>query len=508
MRTVFFIEIQNAPVTVNLSPFVGLNQDTIDWGDNTQTTNTYSHTYANAGSYGIIGNFQEITKINNNFTIANLNSIDISNFTSLLEIGNNFLNNCSNLKYLNLSQLTLSKIGTGFLNGCTKLEAIKLQPGLVPELLGWGTNIGTSKKMKFYCDRKSISLYTSTKWNDNTSPNHDLLSLNFKYLDGIDDEYVKSLTFNNIMFISDNTIDLSKCPTLLSAINNQNILPEESIPYSVEASTRRLYKNENLLKKSFFIYQYVYFFKDNPSQSQYNTTNYIYTRLLFAKRVYTENNIKYLEVDTFSDEVEYYDPDTYNFDEQIQNKKYYIAEAIKNMQDAHVYRYDTQVVPYQFYENPDLDYQDPPYFRSAIIFGLVDSNNLTNAMYDGEVETGFTIEIKVRGMCKNIRILDHDVNEELGRREFIKINTDKLPLGKLTAGDFILIKTKQGEKSAILERDGETIDIMKYIDRSSSWLTLHKGDNDFYAEADSGPDDGSIFNVQITIKYNNLYEGI
>lgn len=503
------IIIKNTPVTIDLSKMKGLNADKIYWGeDNTYTTDTYQHTYQNPGRYMLIGNFEDVYEIEDNFTIKNLYYIDITNFTSLNKIGDNFLNN-SFITYLNLYSLNIEEIGDGFLDGCDILKAVKLQNSVIPQLGSWG-HIDTEYNVKLYTDRKQNEKYRSSiSWCPGVSVNinYILLDLDFVYQDNIYEDNICIDTSGSDNVIRD-YVDLEKFTNLKNAIDNNVILVEQDIEEIVDEKTRRVYKDDELLKKSIFILQYKLYFKDNPSKSVYDTYELIYTRLVKALN-YKKNddeestvNKRYLKLIPLSS-IQYANLNKIDMISIIVQNKYLISDPIKDISKTIVNEYGTEIMPFQ-------DYNDPPYCRGYIVFGKIDNLNLTNFEYTGDIETGMTIEIRVKGICKNIKIYDadSDLSEKLKRPEWIKINTDKLPEGKLMRGDYITINTTTGEKSAFLERDGEKIDILKYIDRTSSWLTLRKGQNLFYATADEGENNGSIYNVEIILYVNNKYEGV
>lgn len=550
------IVIKNTPVEVDLSKFLGLNSDRIYWGDDDgYTNNTYTHTYNQPGSYSIIGNFEDVYEITNNFTILNLYYIDITNLDSLTKIGNNFLNNCSNLSYLNLYPMNISEIGSNFLDGCDNLKVIKLQHSFIPLLTSWG-NIDNDNIVKLLADKQQIEDYKRSNWCPDlfTNIHYTIDNIPYTYQNNINDMQIRLLMKGNT--IVTNNKDLEHFTNLKNAIINKDILVESDIDEIVDPETRRVYKDEEALKKTEFILQTKYYFKDNPNHPNPNIMEYISTRLVTAKS-YDYNNIidiyiktedisiiegkdyytrsgekgdytytkvddpvtselsNYYEINPEAKRylilvplngITYFTPMNEDISEIYTNTKYLVSDPIQNISDTVVNEYDTEIQEFK-------DYEEPPYCRGWIEFGVIDNRNLTNIPYNGDVETGLTFEIKCKGVCKNLIIYDADVNEELGRREFIRINTDKLPEGKLLKGDYIYINTNQGEKSSYLIRNGEKLDILKYIDRSSSWLKIFKGDNLFYAATDDDPsasedENLTIYNVDINVVYNNKYEGV
>lgn len=592
------IKIKNSNTVVNLSPFNNLSGD-INWGDDITDQNK-SHTYSDPGTYSIFANFEEVDKILDNFTINGLQYIDFQDFENLTEIGDNFLSG-SEIKFLDLSKITPNNIGDNFVNNCTLLETILLAD-YVPDLKSWGSNIGP---LKIFSSIKSYEQYRKKElWNTGINPTRELILLDFTYDDNVSQSLVESISFRNNKFIENNLIDLSINPTLSSAINNNSIKVYDEIPYIVDESTRYSYKDEESIKKTFFIYLYTYFFKDNPNSDIYNTYIYMYPRILQALKRIQKNDSTFLEVKQFDNETEYYNSqgDT-PLEEIIDNntQRYLISDVLSNEENIKVLKFDTSIedtkefidesnminidesIKYNAYKfsNNVLYLQDrvnvdslsdgdkvnvflledgkiiqseikgiinknsnlilinydngnysrslendiyythnnviyPVHFRGYIMFGLLNELNNTNAPYSGEIDNGMTIDIKASGLCKNLIIYDYDYNEEIRDREHIKINTEYFSElidengqhleANIIENDEIIIKTSKGEKSAYLIRRGRTYNILKYIDRSSSWLTVKQGDNLFFAVADK--DLGTVFNIKIKLKYNELYEGV
>lgn len=531
----------DAPTTINLTKFVGLSPSNINWGDGNSTTNTLQHTYSSKGSYKISGDFDLVTEIQDNFTVSNLLTFDIRELLSLSKIGNNFLNNCNKLKYFSLYYNNIENIGSGFLNGCTSLRTFILQKSFVPDLISWG-NVGINHTVTLHSDKKISNDYrNNVSWCPGliTNIRYTLTNLNFLWQRITENKVIQVL--KNNLDIPGYEVSLDMYPKLKQAINNGTILVEEDIKYTVDSATKRAYKKDNLLNKTNFIMQIKYYFIDYQYTENgviEELSEYIVTRLLravgynyykkttdvsviankkyFLKitedgedlyilveepkvqelSTYYEYNKDIITVEIFKN-VLYYCPLNENLRNIKINKKYVIADPIKDILNTSVKLYDTKIQNF-------AEYEDPPYCRGWIKFGMVDNLNLTNAEYEGDIETGLNFEILVKGTCKNLIIYNDKINEELGRREYIKINTDSLPEGKLIRGDYVLINTEQGVKSAYLERYGERIDILKYLDRSSSWLKISKGENYFYATAD----DNTVYNIHINLIYNDKYEGV
>jgi phage-related protein len=109
----------------------------------------------------------------------------------------------------------------------------------------------------------------------------------------------------------------------------------------------------------------------------------------------------------------------------------------------------------------------------------------------GNVETGVLIDIEATKKVKNPLI----VNATTGQQMKLLIVIDE--------GDHITINTERGNKSIILERNGEKTNVLNTLDDTSEWLRLAPGSNRINYNADSGAD-----NMLITIKCPILYGGV
>lgn len=116
------------------------------------------------------------------------------------------------------------------------------------------------------------------------------------------------------------------------------------------------------------------------------------------------------------------------------------------------------------------------------------SEYITN---QGNVETGVLIDIEATKKVKNPLI----VNATTGQQMKLLIMIDE--------GDHITINTERGNKSIILERNGEKNNVLNTLDDTSEWIRLAPGSNRINYNADSGAD-----NMLITIKCPILYGGV
>lgn len=138
--------------------------------------------------------------------------------------------------------------------------------------------------------------------------------------------------------------------------------------------------------------------------------------------------------------------------------------------------------------------------ENLIVFSEIIRNANANLKYDGEVENGITIKMYAMGEVRGLTIYN------LETREMMKIDTDRL--AEITGSpiiefDELTITTVKGAKSATLLRKGVYTNVLNCISKDSSWFQISKGDNPFAYTADDGSE-----NLQFTIEYKTLYEGI
>lgn len=138
--------------------------------------------------------------------------------------------------------------------------------------------------------------------------------------------------------------------------------------------------------------------------------------------------------------------------------------------------------------------------EKLIDFGSVVAYPQETITYLGDAPIGVKMYVH---LLENI---DQFTIYNIETREFIKIYSDVVEFmtGKgLTAGEDIVISTIKGEKSILLIRDGEYINILNALSDDSSWLFLEKGANTFYYSSIPSQSD-----LQFRIEYLDVYEGI
>lgn len=109
----------------------------------------------------------------------------------------------------------------------------------------------------------------------------------------------------------------------------------------------------------------------------------------------------------------------------------------------------------------------------------------------GDVETGALIVFHATGDVMVPAIYNVDTGERM------RINVD------MTAGDLLVINTKQGEKSIHLVVDGIETNVINKLIVGSTWLQFESGANTMLVDADMG-----VEHFQCFVTFNNLYEGV
>lgn len=146
-----------------------------------------------------------------------------------------------------------------------------------------------------------------------------------------------------------------------------------------------------------------------------------------------------------------------------------------------------------------------PFSNESLVAPLLELSeiqrtNLSNVIYEGDIETGMIFNIHAIGAAVDPAIYREATSEVL------LINTSIIELLTgfgIIAGDDIIISTVKGNKYVLLFREGYYINILNSLDMTSSWLTLKRGDNILSFDATSGLD-----NLQISIEYYEVYEGV
>lgn len=119
--------------------------------------------------------------------------------------------------------------------------------------------------------------------------------------------------------------------------------------------------------------------------------------------------------------------------------------------------------------------------------------------YIGEVPVGFLITINATGAAGDVTIFNLDTREEMVIDNAI---ITSMTGSGIVSGDEIRISTIRGQKSALLIRGGNTINILNAV-IGSDWFALAVGSNSFYYTSSFGS--GSLI---FKIDYQTVYEGI
>lgn len=127
----------------------------------------------------------------------------------------------------------------------------------------------------------------------------------------------------------------------------------------------------------------------------------------------------------------------------------------------------------------------------SMVFGYREESVIVDCYNAGDVSTGMRIKFTALGVLTKPVLLNVETNE------YIQINRT------MQAGDVITVNTEYGNKGAVLERNGETIDCFKDIDVDSTFMSLGIGDNIYRYDAESGVD-----NLEVSIYYNPQYLGV
>ena len=129
--------------------------------------------------------------------------------------------------------------------------------------------------------------------------------------------------------------------------------------------------------------------------------------------------------------------------------------------------------------------------EEGIPFSEISAYAEKSVINSGEVETGVVIEFQTRGAVVNPAFYNTTTGEA-----FL--------LGfSFQTGDSVRISTLEGNKRAVLTRDGVEINLLNYIGQGSSWFNLRIGDNIFSYTALSGTE-----YMEVRFTTTPLFEGV
>lgn len=133
-------------------------------------------------------------------------------------------------------------------------------------------------------------------------------------------------------------------------------------------------------------------------------------------------------------------------------------------------------------------------------FGTIIYQNYKDVRYTGELEVGCIIEMKFNGPVERPVIFNSTTSS-------VMVFDDKRLRAQTGSGfllgDKLIINTKSGSKKIILNRGGESINVLNILGQGSTWLTIDHGTNRLAYDATAGKE-----NITINLKYPILYQGI
>lgn len=128
---------------------------------------------------------------------------------------------------------------------------------------------------------------------------------------------------------------------------------------------------------------------------------------------------------------------------------------------------------------------------AGVEFSTIETGLRKTILNTGDVETGAIITLSATGTVENPVIYN------VFTRNRIALNFTMQP------SDVIVINTNPGQKSINLIRGGLTTNILGYMTKDSTWLTLQSGDNVFTYSTDSGE-----ANLSVVFSTTLLYSGV
>lgn len=127
-----------------------------------------------------------------------------------------------------------------------------------------------------------------------------------------------------------------------------------------------------------------------------------------------------------------------------------------------------------------------------LIMGYVETINNVTVRNSGTVDVGMSIELYAAANISNPKVYNYATGEYIGVTY------------SMEAGDTIKIDTTSGNKSVVLLRNGVESNLFNYLAPGSKWLQLDVGVNEFVYTVDSN----NASNLSVTIRHNDLFEGV
>lgn len=114
-------------------------------------------------------------------------------------------------------------------------------------------------------------------------------------------------------------------------------------------------------------------------------------------------------------------------------------------------------------------------------------------VYSGDAETGIIIRVHVLDSIGNITVYNFLTKE----RMFIDNSKIEALTGEaLKEADELIISTMENNQYVNLLREGNTVNVLNAVDRSSDWIQLRPGDNVLAFTTDNETDDNLEFSVE------------
>lgn len=129
--------------------------------------------------------------------------------------------------------------------------------------------------------------------------------------------------------------------------------------------------------------------------------------------------------------------------------------------------------------------------EEGIEFSIYNEHLVAEVVNVGDVETGVLIQIDVIGSVKHLKIYNADTRDVFGFDY------------PLQYGDYVEIDSRTGSKGIYLLRNGKRVNLINYLDKGITWLTLKQGTNTFTYTCEDGTE-----YLLIRIATINKYSGV
>lgn len=122
--------------------------------------------------------------------------------------------------------------------------------------------------------------------------------------------------------------------------------------------------------------------------------------------------------------------------------------------------------------------------------------------YEGDGETGLTIELHALGAVKGFTLYNVNTNEQMGIDD---ASLETITGSGIIEKDTIVINTRKGQKSVTLIRDGVSTNIINALVKNPrpNWFELSAGDNLLAYTATQGE-----YDLILNMYHKNTYKGI